>query len=45
LPVSFAMKDDGHHHYNARYADRGRDPGSDVAVCFGGEVAVSRLRV
>lgn len=45
LPVSFAALEDGHHHYNARYADRGRDPGSDVAVCFGGEIAVSRLRV
>lgn len=45
LPVSFATQEDGHHHYNARYADRGRDPGSDVAVCFGGEIAVSRLRV
>lgn len=45
LPVSFAALEDGSHHYNARYADRRRDPGSDVEVCFGGEVAVAKLRV
>jgi 5'-nucleotidase len=45
LPVSFALCTDGHPQYNARYADRARDPGSDVAVCFGGEVAVSRLHL
>lgn len=45
LPVSFQALEDGSHHYNARYADRGRDPGSDVAVCFSGDVAVTRLRV
>lgn len=33
------------HRYNARYADRPAEPGSDVAVCFGGEVAVARLHV
>lgn len=32
-------------HYNARYAERPAEAGSDVAVCFGGGIAVSRLRV
>lgn len=33
------------HLYSATYASRPAEPGSDVAVCFGGQVAVSRLRV
>lgn len=45
LPVSFRLGDDGFHHYDARYADRVRDPESDVAVCFGGEIGISKLRV
>lgn len=45
LPVSFQPMEDGSHQYNARYADRGRDPGSDVDVCFGGQVALSRLAI
>jgi 5'-nucleotidase len=32
-------------HYSASYAQRPRDPGSDVEACFGGKIAVSRLRV
>lgn len=31
--------------YTARYADRPADATSDVAVCFGGKIAVSRLRI
>lgn len=31
--------------YTATYAARPVEPGSDVAVCFGGQIAVSRLRV
>jgi 5'-nucleotidase len=45
LPVRFRPMEDGSHHYDARYADRPRDPGSDVDVCFGGETSVVRLRV
>ncbi|MBV6498998.1 MAG: 5'/3'-nucleotidase SurE [Prosthecobacter sp.] len=45
LPVRFRPMDDGSHHYDARYADRPRDPGSDVDVCFGGETSVVRLKV
>lgn len=45
LPVRFRPAEDGSHHYDARYADRPRDPGSDVDICFGGETSVVRLRV
>jgi 5'-nucleotidase len=34
-----------HFQYNASYAERPADPGSDVEICFGGEVAVSKLRL
>jgi 5'-nucleotidase len=33
------------HRYSATYAERPVEPDSDVAVCFGGSVAVSRLHV
>jgi 5'-nucleotidase len=33
------------HRYNARYEDRPVEPGSDLAVCFGNNISVSRLRV
>ena len=33
------------HRYTATYASRPVEPQSDVAVCFGGSVAVSRLRI
>ncbi len=45
LPVSFQPQPEGTYRYDARYADRGQDPGSDVAACFGGEVSVVRLKV
>jgi 5'-nucleotidase len=45
LPVSFHAPEKGIYRYDARYADRGQDPGSDVAACFGGEVAVLRLNL
>lgn len=31
------------YHYKASYAERPRDPGSDVEVCFGGRIAWSRV--
>ena len=34
-----------HHRYTASYASRPAEAGSDVAVCFGGRIAVSKLRV
>jgi 5'-nucleotidase len=43
LGVSFQKNADGSYLYNASYGDRPRDAGSDVAVCFGGEISVCRL--
>jgi 5'-nucleotidase len=40
LPVAFRQTDTGRFLYQARYADRGSEPGSDVAVCFSGEISV-----
>ena len=48
LGVAFNTQDDGDDlllQYTARYSDRPQDSGSDVAACFGGKVAVSRLNV
>jgi 5'-nucleotidase len=49
LLVSFESKEVGsgrfRHLYNARYADRPVDPGSDVDLCFGGQVAITRMRL
>jgi 5'-nucleotidase len=35
----------GVYHYNANYHERPRRPGSDVAVCFGGDIAVTKITV
>ena len=48
LGVAFEARQEGGHtvyQYTARYADRPQDEGSDVAICFGGKVSVSRLNV
>lgn len=46
LPVTFEKQDDSDaFHYTGRYHERGRSEGSDVAVCFGGNIAVSRIRL
>lgn len=44
LRVSYAKGEDGYI-YNASYASRPQDPDSDVAVCFGGNIAVSLVHV
>jgi len=44
LAVSYEATPEGHL-YTASYAGRPQDPGSDVEICFGGRVAVSRLRL
>lgn len=44
LPLAFDNASDGWR-YCGRYQDRPRQPGSDVDVCFGGRIAVSRGRV
>lgn len=47
LEVAFdrGEDEDGNHHfrYTGRYQSRGHNGESDVAVCFGGDIAVSRL--
>jgi 5'-nucleotidase len=49
LPVSFQSTEVApgrfQHDYNARYENRPADPGSDVAICFGDAIAVSKLRI
>jgi 5'-nucleotidase len=42
LPLAYSVTD-GQFHYSGDYSARLRDPGSDVAVCFGGAIAVTRL--
>ena len=44
LGVSYTATPEGHL-YTASYAGRPQDPGSDVEICFGGRVSVSRLRL
>ena len=41
LPLGFRADEAGGLNYFAEYQSRTRDPGADVAVCFGGQIAVS----
>jgi 5'-nucleotidase len=42
LPVQFVERD-GKLHYHGKYQDRLRTPGSDVDICFGGGIAMTKL--
>lgn len=44
LPVSF-REHEGEYHYDGNYHLRPRRPGCDIDVCFGGNIAVSLLKV
>ncbi len=44
LPLSF-REQDGAYHYDGKYHQRVRRPGSDVDVCFSGHIAVSQISV
>jgi 5'-nucleotidase len=44
LPIQYKIEGDSFL-YNASYASRKRDPGSDVEVCFSGQIAISQIRV
>jgi len=44
LPVSFRPGPQGLH-YDGIYADRARETGSDVDVCFGGAISRTKLRI
>ncbi len=48
LPVSFReshAEGERAFHYDGVYQDRQHEPDSDIAVCFGGQVAISKLSV
>ncbi|MBD2108745.1 5'/3'-nucleotidase SurE [Nodosilinea sp. FACHB-13] len=42
LPTEFKV-DQGQFYYTGKYGDRRHDPDSDVAVCFGGNIAVTKI--
>jgi 5'-nucleotidase len=42
LPVEYELLD-GHYHYRGRYQDRPRVSGSDVDVCFRGDIALTQV--
>jgi 5'-nucleotidase len=44
LPLAFRCEGDLWH-YCGNYHERPRDPGSDVDICFGGRIAVTRIKL
>ena len=44
LPVNFRVEGDTYH-YHGEYAKRDRNPGTDVDVCFGGNIAVTQIKL
>ncbi len=44
LPLSYRVEGDDYH-YEGVYADRARDPGADVDLCFSGKITVSELHI
>ncbi len=44
LPIHYEIRDDGFH-YRGDYQERERHPGTDVDVCFNGNIAVTQLRI
>lgn len=43
-PLTVAYDErDGHYHYQSTYHSRERLPGHDVAICFGGKIALTRV--
>lgn len=45
LPLSYRHEEDGHHVYDGVYASRRRVPGSDVDLCFSGQIAITEMRL
>ncbi|HEX8296485.1 MAG TPA: 5'/3'-nucleotidase SurE [Chthoniobacteraceae bacterium] len=45
LPLSYRHEEDGRHFYDGDYHARERIPGADVDLCFGGQIAVSAIRL
>jgi 5'-nucleotidase len=44
LPLSY-RHEEGTHYYDGDYHGRKRKPGADVDVCFGGRIAVTKMRL
>ncbi|MDJ0589467.1 MAG: 5'/3'-nucleotidase SurE [Pleurocapsa sp. MO_226.B13] len=44
LPVEFRAEEDTYY-YQGKYSDRDRTPGTDVDICFGGDIAVTLIRL
>jgi len=44
LPVNF-QQDGDLYRYQGKYSDRDRTPGTDVDICFGGNIAVTLIRL
>ena len=44
LPVDYRAEGDVYH-YHGEYAKRDRTPGTDVDICFGGDIAVTLIRL
>jgi 5'-nucleotidase len=44
LPTQFSVADN-QFRYTGAYGDRAHDPNSDVAVCFGGNIAITQVRL
>lgn len=43
IPISYRQEDDGSFHYTGDYRGRPRTPGSDVDICFGGNISVTKI--
>lgn len=44
LPVNFKVEENTYHYYG-EYAKRDRHPGTDVDICFGGNIAVTLIKL
>lgn len=45
LPLSYREEENGHHHYDGRYASRQRQRASDVDTCFTGAISLTKVRL
>jgi 5'-nucleotidase len=45
IPLSYRPEGDDHHVYDGVYSTRRRIPGADIATCFGGQIAVTEMRL
>lgn len=45
LPLEYVHEDEAGIHYAGDYHNRRRSDGSDVAICFGGDIAVTRIKL